>query len=57
MGPVAAVGDDVWVSWDVEHGFGLDDDPAEAGRFPADDSTRSIAVQQREALVTELEEN
>ncbi|WP_173922168.1 ABC transporter ATP-binding protein [Agromyces sp. Marseille-P2726] len=57
MGPAAAVGDEVWVSWDVEHGFGLDDDPAEAGRFPADASTRSIAVQQREALVTELEEN
>ena len=55
-GPVSAVGGEVWVSWDVAHGFGLDDDPEEAGRFPSDASTRSIAVAHRETLVTELEE-
>jgi len=33
------------------------DEPAETGRFPADDSTTSIAVQRREALVSELEEH
>lgn len=56
FGPVAHLGSEVWVSWDVTHGFGLDDEPAETGRFPADTSTSSIAAQQREALVTELEE-
>jgi spermidine/putrescine transport system ATP-binding protein len=56
-GPVASEGDEVWLSWDVEHGFGLDDEPSEADRFPADDTTSSIAVQRREALVAELEEH
>lgn len=55
--PVAGLGTEVWLSWDVTHGFGLDDEPAEAGRFPADDTTSSIAVQRREALVSELEEH
>ena len=48
-------GAEVWLSWDVEHGFGLDDEPDGRGRFPADDDTRSIAVQRREALISELE--
>jgi spermidine/putrescine transport system ATP-binding protein len=55
FGPVAHEGDEVWVSWQVEHGFGLADEPQEADRFPADDDTRSIAVQRREALLSELE--
>ncbi len=55
--PVAGLGTEVWLSWDVTHGFGLADEPAESGRFPADDSTTSIAVQRREALVSELEEH
>jgi spermidine/putrescine transport system ATP-binding protein len=55
--PVAGLGTEVWLSWDVTHGFGLADEPAETGRFPADDSTTSIAVQRREALVSELEEH
>jgi spermidine/putrescine transport system ATP-binding protein len=54
---VALVGADVWLSWAVDHGFGLADEPGETGRFPADDSTTSIAVQARDALVTELEEH
>ena len=45
----------VWISWDVEHGFGLADEPDESSRFPADDDTRTIAVQRREALISELE--
>ncbi|GAA4368310.1 ABC transporter ATP-binding protein [Agromyces bauzanensis] len=57
FGPVAEVGTEVWLSWAIDHGFGLDDEPGEGGRFPADDSTRSIAVQRREALVSELEEH
>ena len=54
-GPVASEGDEVWVSWHVEHGFGLADEPSAAVRFPSDDSTGSIAAQRREALVAELE--
>ena len=54
-GPVAVVGAEVWLSWEVDHGFGLADEPGETGRFPADDSTTSIAVQRREALISELE--
>lgn len=57
VGPIADLGNDVWLSWAIDHGFGLEDEPSEAGRFPADDSTRSIAVQRREALVSELEES
>lgn len=57
FGPVADVGSEVWLSWAVDHGFGLEDEPNEVGRFPADDSTRSIAVQRREALISELEEH
>jgi spermidine/putrescine transport system ATP-binding protein len=56
FGPVAALGSEVWVSWEITHGFGLDDDPEQAARFPADDSTTSIAAQRRESLVSELEE-
>ncbi|WP_022893115.1 ABC transporter ATP-binding protein [Agromyces subbeticus] len=56
-GPVAAEGAEVWVSWQVEHGFGLDDEATEPVRFAADDDTRSIAAQRRDALVAELEEH
>lgn len=56
-GPVAAEGAEVWVSWDVAHGFGLDDDAEPASRFAAHDDTESIAVHRREALVAELEEH
>lgn len=57
FGPVAEVGAEVWLSWAVDHGFGLEDEPNEIGRFPSDESTRSIAVQRREALISELEEH
>ncbi len=56
-GPVAGVDSQVWLSWAIDHGFGLDDVPSETGRFPADDSTSTIAAQRREDLVSELEEN
>ncbi len=57
FGPIAAEGDEVWISWNVEHGFGLSDEPDESSRFPADADTQSIAVQRREALISELEGN
>jgi spermidine/putrescine transport system ATP-binding protein len=56
FGPVAQEGDEVWVSWNVAHGFGLDDQPIEAPRFVADTDTRTIAQQKRDALQAELEE-
>ena len=58
FGPVADVGDEVWLDWHVEHGFGLEDEPVPGAgpRFAADTDTRSIAAQRRESLVTELEE-
>ena len=56
FGPVAHEGAEVWVSWNIDHGFGLDDDPADAPRFEADTDTQSIAAHRRDALLTELEE-
>jgi spermidine/putrescine transport system ATP-binding protein len=56
-GPVAALGAEVWVSWDIAHGFGLADVPTAGDRFPADDSTNAIAVQHRDELVAELGES
>lgn len=55
-GPVVGEGAEVWVTWPVEHGFGLDDVAEPSARFAADDDTTSIAAQRREELVTELEE-
>lgn len=55
LGARVALDSDAWVSWDVEHGFGLADDPAGAPRFVADTSTQSIAAQKRDALRAELE--
>jgi spermidine/putrescine transport system ATP-binding protein len=56
FGPVVNTGAEVWLTWTVDHGFGLADDPADGSRFPADADTKSIAVQQREKLEAELEE-
>lgn len=55
FGPVVHVGDEVWVGWDVQHGFGLEDNPAETGRFSDDTNTASIATQKQQALIAELE--
>ncbi len=56
FGPLAGEGAEVWVSWDVDHGFGLADEPSPAPRFPADTDTATIAVQKKRALMSELEE-
>jgi len=56
FGPVVNTGAEVWLSWTVDHGFGLADDPADSPRFEPDTDTKSIAVQRREALSAELEE-
>lgn len=44
-GPAARLGDEVWLSWFVEHTFGLADDHLETGAITADFSTRAIATQ------------
>jgi spermidine/putrescine transport system ATP-binding protein len=56
FGPVVDDGAEVWVSWQVDHGFGLEDEPVDVPRFPADTDTASIAVQKKRALMSELEE-
>lgn len=56
FGPVVNVGAEVWLSWTVDHGFGLADDPATSPRFEPDEDTSAIAVQRRERLEAELEE-
>jgi spermidine/putrescine transport system ATP-binding protein len=55
-GPVVGDGAEVWVSWSVEHGFGLADEPAELPRFDPDDDTQAIAIAQRRRIEAELEE-
>jgi len=56
MGPTASEGDEVWVSWHVEHGFGLEDEAEPGSRFPADTDTASLAAQKKRALMSELGE-
>jgi spermidine/putrescine transport system ATP-binding protein len=50
-------GDEVWLSWAVDHAFGLadDTDSAASPRFDADFDTSTIAVQSRKNLEAELE--
>lgn len=56
FGPVVNVGAEVWVSWTVDHGFGLLDEPEPAPKFSSDTNTRAIAVQTRDELLAEIEE-
>jgi spermidine/putrescine transport system ATP-binding protein len=56
FGPVVNVGAEVYISWNADHGFGLDDEPGTVPRFAADASTESIAIQRRIALEEELEQ-
>ncbi len=44
-GPAAKLGDEVWLSWLVEHTFGLADDRLETGALTTEFSTRAIATQ------------
>jgi spermidine/putrescine transport system ATP-binding protein len=55
-GPHVSENAEAWVSWSVEHGFGLEDEAPPAPRFAADADTASIAVQKKRALMSELEE-
>ncbi|CAN5190776.1 ABC transporter ATP-binding protein [soil metagenome] len=55
FGSVVNRGAEVWLSWTVDHGFGLEDDPAASPRFEPDDDTSQIAAQKRQRLEAELE--
>lgn len=55
-GPVVADGAEVWVTWSVDHGFGLAEEPAEVPRFDPDDDTQAIAIAQRRRIEAEFEE-
>ncbi|KAM9865829.1 Spermidine/putrescine import ATP-binding protein PotA [Leucobacter aridicollis] len=44
-GPAARLGDEVWLSWLVEHTFGLADDETNTGSITAEFSTQAIAAQ------------
>lgn len=57
VGPVVHEGAEVWVSWHVEHGFGLLDEPEDQDRFESDFSTGVIAAQTKAELLEELEES
>ncbi|NYF10378.1 spermidine/putrescine transport system ATP-binding protein [Leifsonia sp. AK011] len=56
FGPVVQEGAEVWVSWTVDHGFGLVDEPEPTPRFASDTDTAAIAAQTRKDLLTEIEE-
>lgn len=56
FGPVANVGAEAWVTWTVDHGFGLADEPEHAPRFAADTDTATIALQTQHELLAEIEE-
>ena len=51
-------GDQVWLSWAIDHAFGLADEAEgePVSRFHADLDTTTIAVQTRKDLEAELEE-
>lgn len=44
-GPVAHLGDEVWLSWLVDHTFGLADDHLDTGALTSEFSTQAIATQ------------
>jgi spermidine/putrescine transport system ATP-binding protein len=56
FGPMVNDGAEVWISWTVEHGFGLADEPENAPKFSADADTATIAAQTRHELLAEIEE-
>ena len=54
-GPTVSRGSEVWVAWDVAHGFGLDEIAEPDARFADDTDTRSLAIQELDKLEAELE--
>lgn len=56
FGPIANVGDTVWVTWHAEHTFGLLDEAPKKEKFASDLSTSTIAALTKEELAAELGE-
>jgi len=56
FGPVVHNGAEVWLSWSVEHSFGLADAAPRESKFDDDTDTHALAVQKRAKLEAELEE-
>ena len=56
LGDHAREGDEVYLSWAVDHAFGLAEAPPAEERFMSDTDTGLVAVQEREKLEAELEE-
>jgi spermidine/putrescine transport system ATP-binding protein len=54
FGPVVNLGAEVWVSWTVDHGFGLADREDSASRFVDDTDTSALATQAKAVPLTEL---
>ncbi len=48
-------GDSVYLSWEVEHTFGLAEEPPPAQKFDPDSDTGALAVAEKEKLQIELE--
>ncbi len=49
-------GQQVWLSWAVEHTFGLIDMPEDEGKYARDDDTTSLAALELAGLIEEIEE-
>ena len=57
FGPVVNLGAEAWVSWNVDHGFGLARRAGARSRSSLDDTdTQAIAAQARHELLAEIEE-
>lgn len=54
-GGVVNEGAEVWLSWAIEHGFGLADEPTPTPRFDPDDDTQALALAQQRRIEAELE--
>ncbi|MBX3194448.1 MAG: ABC transporter ATP-binding protein [Microbacteriaceae bacterium] len=55
FGSIVNEGAEVWLTWNIDHTFGLADDADVAPRFASDEDTSAIATQRRERLEAELE--
>jgi spermidine/putrescine transport system ATP-binding protein len=56
FGPLVHNGAEVWLSWNVDHSFGLADIAPREPKFEEDTDTHALAVQKRAKLEAELEE-